>query len=101
MKTRLELQSKLVELLGNNHVYYQPPESLKMEYPCIRYSKSDIANTNADNVKYCTNDRYEIVVIDKLPDNDVIKKIIDLPYTSFDRHYTSNNLNHDVIIIYL
>ena len=101
MRTRLELQNKLVELLGNNHVYYQPPESLKMEYPCIRYSKSDIANTNADNVKYSTNDRYEIIVIDKLPDNAVIKEILNLPYTSFDRHYTANNLNHDVIVIYL
>ena len=100
MRTRLELQNKLVELLGNNHVYYQPPESLKMEYPCIRYSKSDIEETHADNVKYSRNNRYEIIVIDKLPDNEVIKKILDLPYTSFDRHYTANNLNHDVIILY-
>ena len=42
MKTRLELQNKLEELLGFRHVYYQPPESVKMEYPAIRYSKSMI-----------------------------------------------------------
>lgn len=101
MRTRLDLQSKLVELLGSDHVYYQPPESLKMEYPCIRYSKSDIESANADNIKYSKNTRYELIVIDKRPDNAVIQKILDLPYTSFDRHYTSNNLNHDVIIIYL
>lgn len=100
MKTQQELQTKLVELLGSNRVYYQAPESLKMEYPCIRYSKSDIESTHADNVKYSTNNRYELIVIDKLPDNEVIKKILDLPYTSFDRHYTANNLNHDVIIMY-
>ena len=52
MKTQQELQTKLVELLGNNHVYYQAPESLKMEYPCIRYSRSDILSNNADNAKY-------------------------------------------------
>lgn len=40
MGTRLELQSKLVELLGSKHVYYQPPESVKIEYPAIVYSKT-------------------------------------------------------------
>ena len=42
MGSRLELQSKLEELLGSRNVYYQPPESLKMKYPAIRYSKEDI-----------------------------------------------------------
>ena len=72
-----------------------------MEYPCIRYSKSDIDSRNADNSKYINHDSYEIIVIDKRPDNAVIKEILNLPYTSFDRHYTANNLNHDVITIYL
>ena len=40
-RTRLTLQTKLEDLLGSKHVYYQPPENLKMEYPAIRYSKSD------------------------------------------------------------
>ena len=101
MRTRLDLQSKLVELLGSDHVYYQPPESLKMEYPAIRYSKSMIDSRHASNIKYINHDRYEIIVIDKRPDNEVIKKILDLQHTSFDRHYVSNNLNHDVITIYL
>lgn len=100
MNRRLELQSKLEELLGSRNVYYQPPESLKMEYPCIRYSKSDIENKHADNVRYSNHKSYELIVIDKLPDNPVIDAILELPYTSFDRHYKSNNLNHDVITIY-
>ena len=101
MKTRLDLHNKLIELLGTENVYYQAPENLKMEYPCIRYSKDDIDSDNADNVKYVLHDRYTVIVIDKKPDNDVIKKILELPMSSFDRHYTSDNLNHDVIRIYL
>lgn len=100
MNRRLELQAKLEELLGSRNVYYQPPESLKMEYPCIRYSKSDIESMHADNMKYANHKSYELIVIDKLPDNPVIDAILELPYTSFDRHYKSNNLNHDVITIY-
>lgn len=100
MNRRLELQSKLEDLLGNKHVYYQAPESLKMEYPCIRYSKSKIESIHADDAKYSKFTRYEIIVIDKKPDNEVIQKILELPYSSFDRHYTSDNLNHDVIELY-
>lgn len=97
---RLELHNKLVTLFGNDHVYYQPPENLKMEYPCIRYSKSDITSRHADNINYVNKTSYEIVVIDKHPDNVVIEKILELPLSSYDRHYISDNLNHDVIRIY-
>ena len=100
MGKRLELHNKLVALFGNNHVYYQPPENLKMEYPCIRYSKSDITSRHADNINYVNKTSYEIVVIDKHPDNVVIEKILELPLSSYDRHYISDNLNHDVIRIY-
>ena len=100
MATRLDLQNKLQELLGSKHVYYQPPESIKMEYPAIRYSRSDIVSKHADNMKYNNINCYEIIVIDKRPDNVVIQKILELPLTSFERHYVANNLNHDVITIY-
>ena len=100
MGSRLELQNKLEELLGNKHVYHQPPESLKMEYPCIRYSKTDIDSKYANNIKYINTNLYTVTVIDRRPDNEVIQKILELPLSSFDRHYVSNNLNHDVINLY-
>lgn len=99
-RTRANLQTKLEELLGSRNVYYQPPENLKMEYPCIRYSKSDIRHIYGSNIKYMMNDAYDLVVISKKPDDPVIKKILGLPYTQFDRHYVSDNLNHDVIRLY-
>ena len=52
MDKRLKLQSNLEKLLGSKHVYYQPPASLKMEYPAIRYSKSNINSRHADDIKY-------------------------------------------------
>jgi hypothetical protein len=99
--TRLDLQTKLEELLGSRNVYYQPPASLKMEYPAIRYSKSIIQSRHADDMKYTNFTRYEIIVIDKKPDNNVIQDILSLPLTTFDRHYVADNMNHDVINIYI
>ena len=100
MASRLKLQEKLEELLGSKSVYYQPPESVKMEYPAIRYSKSRIDVKRADNSIYSKNIRYELIVIDRKPDNPVIDKLLELPYCSYDRGYNADNLNHDVLTIY-
>lgn len=99
-RTRLNLQAKLEELLGSKHVYYNPPENLKMEYPAIRYSKSDEEDIYANNIKYLSMSVYDLVVIDKKPDNPVIKKLLELPYSEFDRHYVADGLNHDIIRIF-
>lgn len=100
MKTRLDLSELLRELLGSNNVYYQPPESLKMSYPAIRYSKSDIDIRHANDGKYIKKPRWEIIVISKLPDNEVIERLLDLEYCSFDRHYVADNLHHDVLTLF-
>lgn len=101
MRNRLELQSKLEELLGSRHVYYQPPESLKMEYPSIRYSKKKIESRFANDATYSFSRCYEIIVIDRKPDHPVIEKLLTLPYCTYDRHYVADNLNHDVFTIYI
>jgi hypothetical protein len=100
MVKRQELQSKLEAMLGSRNVYYQPPASVNMGYPAIRYSKSNIDSEYANNAKYINKRRYEIIVIDNRPDNPVIEKILELPYSSYDRHYTADNLNHDVLTLY-
>ena len=100
MERRLKLQSILEELLESRNVYYQPPESMKIEYPAIRYSVSDISSRHANNSKYSNFTRYEIIVINDEPDHEVIQKILELPLSSYDRHYVSDNLNHDTITLY-
>lgn len=100
MSNRTDLQAKLERILGSRNVYYQPPESVKMNYPAIVYSRSDINSKYADNKSYLRTNRYEIIVIDKRPDNDATDKILELPLSSFDRHYTADNLHHDVLTLY-
>ena len=100
MADRLELHSVLQELLGSSNVYYQPPESIKMQYDAIRYSKKTIDSKYANDRKYSMIDCYEIIVISRLPDNPVIKKLLSLPYCRYDRHYIADNLHHDVLTIY-
>ena len=100
MATRVDLQNVLEELLGSRNVYYQPPESLKMNYPAIVYSRKTIDNSYANNSVYKQNYAYEIIVIDKNPDSEIVNKVSKLPTCRFDRHFKSDNLNHDVFTLY-
>ena len=100
MASRLKLQSKLEELLGSKNVYYQPPESIKMEYPAIKYSVDGIDKKTANDTAYLLNKRYQIIVISKKPDHPVINKLLQLPMCRYERHYAADNLNHDVLTLY-
>ena len=100
MEKRLELQALLESILGSENVYFQPPESLKMQYPAIVY-KRDFASTQfAGNKPYQHTLRYMVTVIDRNPDSEIPHKIAMLPLSTFTRFYTADNLNHDVFSLY-
>jgi len=85
----------------NNKVYYQPPENLKLTYPCIIYERSNALQTYADNNPYLTTKRYAVTLITKTADNDeYLDKLLELPMCTFDREFKTDNLVHDVFNLY-
>lgn len=101
MASRLELHEELCTILGNRNVYFQPPESVKMKYPCIRYSLSNVNHQHANNSIYKNTKQYEIIVIDDDPDSRIWEEILaHFRMCSFDRSYTSDNLNHNALKLY-
>lgn len=100
MRTRLELQTMLEELLGSRNVYFQPPTSIQMNYPAIVYSRDEIRNAHANNGVYMQDQAYQVTVIDEDPESEIVSKLSKLCKCSFNRHFVSDNLNHDVFILY-
>lgn len=100
MARREALHQILVSMLGSNYVYFQPPESLKLHYPCIIYELSDDSVIHADDDKYLRKKRYTVTVIDKNPDSIIPDEIIKLRYCNFDRFFISDNLNHFAFTLY-
>lgn len=96
---RLELHAELCKILGSTNVYFQPPESIKMKYPAIVYSRDRINNTFANDAVYLQSYDYMITVIDRDPDSEIIERVSKIPSCRYVRHYTSDNLNHDVFTI--
>lgn len=87
--------------MDSKNVYFEPPSSIQLKYPCIIYGVDDVYMNSADNITYRKVRRYQLTVIDKNPDTDLSDKIIDdLPGCSFERRFKSDNLIHDVLNVY-
>lgn len=100
MASRLTLNKKLQDILGSSYVYYNPPESMKLSYPCIVYTLDDIDRLGADNKGYALFHRYLVTLIDYSPDNPVRDQLLELPASSFVREYKADNLEHYAINLY-
>ena len=102
MGRRLELNAILKSLLpeGKKYVYFQPPENVKMQYPCIVYKRDGVNAKAANNQTYSRTKRYQVTIIDSDPDSEIPDKVAALPKTSFSRFYVANQLNHDIYSIY-
>lgn len=90
----------LVALLGSRNVYFQPPSTTTMTYPCIVYARDSTSESHADNILYRFKQRYQVTVIDRNPDSSIPGKIRRLPLSSFSRRFAADNLNHDVFNVF-
>lgn len=95
---RLELHDLLESICPN--CYFSPPANKQLKYPCITYNRANNTTLYADNKPYLIETRYIVTVIDQDPDSEIVPEIEKLSKCTFDRHYESDNLNHDVFTLY-
>lgn len=100
MADRLDLQQVLEDILGSRNVYYNPPPSLQMKYDAIRYTDKVNWDAFANNKRYAKMNCYEVILITKKRRQELVDKMLELPYCSYDRTYKADNLDHDVFTIY-
>jgi hypothetical protein len=98
MAPRLQLQLLLSEI--TEKVYFQPPNNVKMQYPCIVYVRDGSFVAFADNEKFARDKQYQITVIDRDPDSALPDKVEELAYCQFNRFFTVDNLNHWVFSLF-
>lgn len=100
MDRRSKLQTLLESTINSSYVYFQPPASVKLDYPCVVFTLSSDRTSYANNKLYIDKLRFTITIIDRNPESELFDKIKLLPLCSFDRTYMSNNLNHYVFTIF-
>lgn len=110
---RLQLHEKLCKVLDEEdnlteesdvpksyNCYYSPPTGFQMKYPCIVYSLTNELSQYADNSKYLRKYRWSVTVIDRNPDSEIVDRMKNLSYCSFDRSFTTDNLYHFVYTLF-
>jgi hypothetical protein len=84
MASRIDFDNILKAIPGIDHVYFQPPESMKIEYPCIIYTDSQSDPQFADDEVYLLPHRYVVRLVCHPKDfdgplKDRIAKILKTP----------------------
>lgn len=96
---RAKLSVILHDILGSDEVHFEPPESIKMKYPAIVYTRKKFDGRRADNIRYLPIDSYEVTYIRKHAEDEVLEKLLQLENTSHSACFKSNDLYHDVFTI--
>ena len=84
-------------------VYYDPPTSIQMEYPCFRFVMNNTDSRYADNVHYINHKRWAITYITRDVEeiDQVIKEVLDkFKYSTHETTYKAENLVHVVFNLY-
>lgn len=102
MASREELRDDLRKLLGSKNTYFQPPASVRMNYPCFVYSFEGFDTAKADNTIYRLVNKYQLTYVSKVPDMGFVEEIIKhFPMCSLSRPpYVADNLWHAVFALY-
>lgn len=102
MGQRLKLHEELVALAkGSCTVYFQPPTGMRLSYPCIVYSKDSGDADYADNGTYRYTQRYEVTVITTDPDCELPEEVLGhFKMCRMDRQFVTENLYHNVLVLY-
>lgn len=107
MANREEFRNHLAKLFIDEtgvltpNLYFQPPETVKISYPCFIYHKISPNIQRASNSLYLFTEGYNVLWIDKNPDNQMNKRIYEeFDYVSSSSPYVSDNLYHTSFDIY-
>ena len=106
------LIQELSDLLGTDQVYFQPAPDFSdnsgqviltgIEYPCFIIKRTTAYQPRADDRNYLFRPGYEVTYINRdEPDDEMIYRVMEhFQRCSYQRHFVSDNLHHDLFTIY-
>lgn len=102
MDRRLKLHAELIAASGlaSNRVFFQPPETVKLVYPCIVYTLDGVKIDPADNTSYTKSRGYQVTLFERDPDTPILDRLLDLPLCTFSTAFRRDNIYHNILKIY-
>ena len=96
----LKLDKLFKDTLGSNNVYFQPPESVRMQYPCIVWNLAKIPVQYADDKAYLKNPKYVIRYISTEPDDPMRLTLTEVLGVPMIQVYNKDGLYHYIYELY-
>ena len=95
-----ELRALQEECLGYQHTYFEPPESIRMQYDAVVYGLDSTNVRRADNKSYLIRPSYQVTVISKNAET-VLPRAIQEHFERCNpgRNFVRDNLYHFVFTI--
>lgn len=107
------LIQELKDLLGTDEVYFQPSADAGngadeayiftgIDYPCFIMERTTAYQPRADDRNYLFRPGYQVTYINRdEPDPEMLEIVMKhFVHCQYDRHFVSDNLHHDVFMIY-
>ena len=96
-----ELREIQNEILGYQHTYFEPPESVRMQYDAVVYELTDLNVRRASNRSYTIRDGYQVTVISRDAETKMPHAIQEhFERCSPGRPFVKDNLHHFPFTIY-
>lgn len=107
------LIQELKDLLGTDEVYFQPSADVGngddqayiftgITYPCFIMERTTAFQPRADDRNYLFRPGYQVTYINQdEPDPEMLERVMQhFTHAQYQRHFVSDNLHHDVFMIY-
>ena len=96
----LKLDRLMRDTLGSDYVYFQPPESVSMFYPCVVWNLAKLPVVYADDKAYLKNPKYVIRYISPDPDDPMRDTLVDVLGVPIIQVYCKDGLYHFIYELY-
>lgn len=101
MSNRLILEEKLRGILGNDNVYFQPPSSIKLHYPCIIFELTRTNVARADNTAYKLINEYHLKHLFRSLKNEKKDALLsEFMMISHDNRFIADGLYNDEFTLF-
>lgn len=102
MEKRSDELIAFLESTNTGKVYFQPPSSVRLEYPCWVIERTTSYQPKAGDLTYLFRPGYKLMYINRdEPDPEILPMLgRNLSHVNYQNHYVADNLHHDVYNIY-
>ena len=91
-----------LESTNTGKVYFQPPSSVQLNYPCWVVERVGAFQPKANNKTYLFQASYKCMYMNRDEPDPEVLRIIPQRYEccKYQNHYVADNVHHDVFLIY-